>query len=83
MLDDDGFAIRDESPKVSAIRPPPPMVEMPKFFDGCRDADEAVGKMINELGKPYSVQLHGADEGFHRIFTALTLILAKLGGLTP
>ena len=83
MLDDDGFAIRTEEPKVSSVRPPPAMVEIPVFFDGCRDSDDATARMINELGKPFSVNLHGQDEGFKRIFNALILILANQRGIAP
>jgi hypothetical protein len=81
-LDDDGFSIPGE-PTPSAIRRPPPFVCVPKIFDGCRTTDEVIARMIDELGKPASVQLDGYDTMYRRLADALILVLANQGGLTP
>lgn len=82
-LDEDGFAIPSEIPRIPTVRPPPPQVEMPTFFDNCRNNDEATARTINMLGEPCSVQLHGQDEMYRRLANALILILANQGGLVP
>lgn len=82
-LDEDGFAIPSEIPCIQTVRPPPPHVEMPKFFDSCRDREEAITRMINKLGEPCSVQIHGHDEMHRRQADALALLLAIVGGLAP
>ena len=82
-LDSDGFSIQDDTPRVATVRPPPPLVEVPQFFDGCHNTDEAIIRMINELGKPASVHIDGHDEMYRRLANALILILANQGGLVP
>lgn len=81
-LDADGFALPNE-PGPAAMRVPPPMVNMPLFFDGCANGDDAIAKMINELGKPFSIELDGWDTMYRRLADALILILANQGGLSP
>lgn len=82
-LDEDGFAIDDGRPRLAHVRPPPPQVDMPKFFDGVRDRDEAIARIINELGKPWAVQHQGLDAQLEVIRYALQLLLAIHGGLVP
>lgn len=81
-LDADGFSLPSEV-RPAAVRAPPPMVNMPKFFDGCFSGDEAIAKMINELSTPASVQLDGFDTMYRRLADALILVLANQGGLSP
>lgn len=82
-LDEDGFVVQDGKPRLAHVRVPPPRVDMPEFFDGCRDRDEAIGRMINELGKPWAVHQQGLDAQLEVIRLALQLILAIHGGLVP
>lgn len=81
-LDDDGFSLPSE-PRPAPMRAPPPMVTMPKFFDGCANGDEAIARMIDELSKPASIQLDGFDTMYRRLADALILVLANQGGLSP
>jgi hypothetical protein len=81
-LDDDGFAIPGQATP-SAIRRPPPMVCVPKFFDQCASADEAIAKMIDELTKPASIQIDGFDTMYRRLADALSLVLATKGDFVP
>lgn len=81
--DADGFSVNGASvPKVT-LKAPPPMVSMPAFFDGCASSEEAVIKMINELGQPLSVERDGFDAMYRCLADALILLLANQGGLAP
>lgn len=82
--DADGFSINGDlvSPPVT-FREPPPIVAMPKFFDGCHSPEEATARMIDELNKPASINGDGFDTMYRRLADALILVLANQGGLTP
>jgi hypothetical protein len=83
ILDDDGFAVPREIPKLAPVRLPPSQVEMPELFDGCRNRDEAIARAINQLREVFSVEFHGQDEMYIRFANALILLLANQGGLVP
>lgn len=80
-LDADGFSL--PSTGSTPRRQPPPMVVVPKFFDGCDSKDAAIAKMIDELSKPAAVELDGFDTMYRRLADALVLVLANQGGLVP
>lgn len=82
--DHDGFSISsDEVGIAHAVKATPPIVAMPKFFDGCSSPEHAISKMVDELAKPASIQLDGFDTMYRRLADALILVLANQGGLTP
>ena len=81
-LDDDGFAMNGGPPALQLLAPPP-LVEMPKLFDGCASQKEAISRMIDELSKPSAYQLDGFDVMYRRLADALILVLANQGGLMP
>lgn len=80
--DEDGFSSPEDFVQ-PLLAPETITVNIPKFFDGCISNSEAAVRMINELGKPFSVQLDGLDEFYRRIANALILILANQEGISP
>jgi hypothetical protein len=80
-LDEDGFSLpsNGEFPRKS----PPPMVAMPKVFDGCDSRDAAIIKMISVLYEPAAIEIDGYDTMYRRLADALILVLANQGGLSP
>ena len=78
-VDNDGFLVGD-APSVKA---PPPIVAVPKFFDGCYSRQEAIAKMIDELSRRMAIGIDGYDAIFRRLADALILVLAIQGDLTP
>jgi hypothetical protein len=75
--DGDGFL------NPSPLKPPPPIVEVPKFFDGCVSRDDAIRKMIAELTQNASIQIDGYDTMYRRLANALILILSIHGDFSP
>lgn len=75
--DGDGFLSGNPSPRS------PHRVDVPKFFDGCVDRDDAIRKMINELQKEYSAEYHGIDTMYRNMANALILLLSILGDYAP
>jgi hypothetical protein len=82
-LDADGFSIPGAPNGAGSLKTPPPMVEVPKFFDGCASLEEAGMRMIGELGQPMSVELQGHDVMYRRLADALILTLCLQLGLSP
>lgn len=81
-VDSDGFLVSDEQ-TVPSVAAPPPIVAIPRFFEGCPTREHAIAKMIDELSKPFSIEMEGHDEMYRRLSNALILVLAIQGDLTP
>lgn len=83
--DADGFFIptADGIGNGHVVPAAPPIVAMPKIFEGCMSSEHAIAKMIDELTKPASIQLDGFDTMYRRLADGLILVLANQGGLTP
>jgi len=82
-LDNDGFSVGSGAPPSVALKRPPVTVQVPQFFDGCVNNDEAIAKMINELNLPASIQRDGFDTMYRRLANALILVLANQGNIAP
>jgi hypothetical protein len=81
-VDNDGFLVGDQSSHFN-FKAPPPVVAVPKFFDGCSSREQAIARMIEELGVPLSIERDGHDAIYRRLADALILVLAIQGDLTP
>lgn len=83
--DADGFFIPtvDDIGNGHAVPSAPPIVAMPKIFEGCVSSEHAIAKMIDELTKPASINHDGFNTMYRRLADGLILVLANQGGLTP